>query len=357
MRSSLFLLVMGLAVGLVSAGADEKIAHAKKALEPRPFALAAGKYTSADFLKQLDEQTGNVVVDRRQQKSETALAWDGERSSFWPALDKFTARAGCGWSAYGEGGVALIDSTRRSSHVSYHGITRTCLKRAGVMRDLESGQATCTVQIEAAWEPRFEPFYLSVGPVSATYAKGGQVKDQIVQTPSRGQMPVAGRSAIAWDMHLPGPERPSPLIAELSGELKFLGPSKMLTFRFVQPKTDTVLEQDEVSVRLTSVKEGPDRWLIAMQIDMPEGMPIFESYQSWLDNNRVALVRGTGTKEQTWNPEPNETVEETRRRARIQYAFAAPQGKGKLSEWTLVVRTPGRIVEMTAPYRFAKVPL
>ena len=355
MRSFFGTVVAGFLCCWVMAGANDPAARATKLLEPRPLSLPAGKYTVADFLGQLEKQTGNVVLDRRLQKSGApiALAFDGV--PFWRVLDKFAEQANCGWTAYSAEGVILTDATRRSPHVSYHGITRTALKRIILARDFEADTSTCTLQLDVAWEPRFQPFYLGVGPMTATFAKGNLAKERTVQAPSRGQSPVAGRTALTLEMHLPAPERAA--LATLEGSWKFVGPSKMLTFRFAEIKSNAALEQEEVSVRLTNVKVGPDRWLIEVQIDNPPGTPVFESFQSWLDNNRISLVGGQGRKPQTWLPEPNEAVlVETSRKAVVQYAFAA-QGKGKPADWTLVYQTPGRIVELTVPYRFEDVPL
>lgn len=335
-----------------------KIAQAKKELEPRPLTLLAGQHTAADFLAALEKQTGNMVADRRSQKSTAAVTLEFNKVPFWQALDTFCTAAGCTYSAYGsEGGVALIDGGKRSPLVSHHGITRTAVKRIAVTQDLDTGTATCTVHLDVAWEPRFQPFYLGVGAAQAAYVPPGAGKELKVQAPTRGQHPVAGRSASEVELLLAAPPRQSPGIASLEGTLTFLGPSKMLTFRFPALKANAVLEQEEVTVRVLSVKEGPDRWRIDVQIDNPEGTPTFDTYQSWLDNNRIELVRVEGGRRQVWLPEPNEEIDENQRRARIRYSFAANPAKGKLADWTLVYRTPGRIVELVVPYSFKNVPL
>jgi hypothetical protein len=346
-----------LASSFVGAGGEAdlaaKIANARKELEPRTLTLSPGQYTPADFLTAVAKETGNQVLDRRATKSSAPLALDFNKAPFWPALDKFCTLAGCGYSAYGGDGVALVDAPKRSAHVSYHGITRTAIKRISVASDLESGGGTCVIHLDVAWEPRFAPFYLGLGPVTGEYVPRGVAKELKVKAPGRGQLSVAGRSACEVEIALPPPPRQSPALQSLEGSFKFLGPCKMLSFRFKEIKSGGALEQEEVSVRLLKAKEGPDRWLIELQIDNPEGTPVFESYQTWLDNNRITLTNAKGT----LLPEPNETVLlETNRQAVIQYAFAAPRN-GKLADWMLVCRTPGRMVELTVPYSFKNVPL
>lgn len=352
--------ILAIAGGSASQSAadlDANIAKAKKALEPKLLSMQS-EAAAGDFLAALAKQTGNVVVDRRQSKTTDPLTLDFNQVRFWPALDRFCTLAKCGYTAYGDGGVALIDNPRRSPYVSYHGITRTAIKRIAVASDLETNAAHCTIHLDIAWEPRFEPLYLGVGAATALYAPRGVAKELKAQAPGRGQMPVAGRTASEVEIQLPAPPRQSSSIESLEGSFKFLGPSKMLTFRFKEVQTGARQEQEEVTVRLSNVKEGLDRWLITVQIDNPAGTPVFESFQSWVDNNRISLVKGEGAKARAWLPEPNETVDVlTDRKAVIEYAFAAPKGKGKLADWTLVYRTPGRIVELTVPYSFKNVPL
>ncbi len=352
-------ILAGLVIGVAQSGDDvaAKIAAARKRLEPRPATLPPGQYTTPDFLAALEKQTGNIVGDRRGEKSIAKVQLDVNGLPFWQALDRFCTAAGCGYSVYGSaGGVALIDGGRRSPHVSYHGITRTAVKRVTVANHLDTGVATCAVLLDVAWEPRFQPFYLGVGPVEAQWAAPETAKTAKFNAPGRGQLPVAGRSASEVELLLAAPPRQARTIASLEGTVTLLGPSKMLAFRFPELK-EGVLEQEEVTVRVLDVKQGLDRWQVDVQIDNPEGTPTFDSYQSWLNNNRIELVRGAGAKRQVWLPEPNEAIDENQRRARITYSFAATPAKGKPGDWALIYRTPGRMVELVVPYRFKDVPL
>ncbi len=68
-------------------GIAEAIARTKTQLLPRPVTLKADKLPLSVILKQLQEQTGNIVVDRRQEKTDPALTLALRDASFWPALD------------------------------------------------------------------------------------------------------------------------------------------------------------------------------------------------------------------------------------------------------------------------------
>ncbi|MCS7045556.1 MAG: hypothetical protein NZO58_04280 [Gemmataceae bacterium] len=341
--------------GQKTADSAEKIAAALRELEPRLISFSATDGDVDTFLEALRLHTGNRVIDRRQRKTPLpplTLA----KATFWQALDQFARQAQCGYSPYG-GGIALVDAPNPSRWISYHGITRVSVKRIAVVRDFETASGLCIVHLDVAWEPRFEPFYLGLGPATAQFAVAK--KESPIHVPSRGQLPVAGRSAAEVELQLPAPPRSAPALATLTGSLRFLGPSKMLTFVFDDVKAGAVQVREEVTVRLNQVKQGLDRWLLEVQIDNPEGTPVFESFQSWLDNNRVRLVKETGGKRHTWLPEANETIHfENHRKAVIEYAFRLPRNEPRrLPDWTLEVRTPGRIVELTVPYEFSNVPL
>jgi hypothetical protein len=350
--------VLALILGQRSPALGQDAKTALRELQPRRITLAAGVHAVADVLRELHKQTGNVVLDQRTQSAKDKVELALQQATFWDALDVLCRQAGCGFTPYGERGVALIDAARRQPYVSNEGIIRTTLKRRSCAVNDETGVATCSVVMDVMWEPRFEPFYLSVGAVKAIFAPDAKGNKRTSQAPARGNLSVAGRQAVEVEIQLDAPDRTSPAIGELKGSLTFLGPSKMLTFTLPELKPGAALKQEDVAVSVVKLREGPDRWIVQVRIDNPEGTPEFESFQTWLDNNRAHLVQGPPGKEIVWRPEPNEAVLlETPRQALVEYAFADPQGRGKPADWSLVVRTPGRIVELNVPFTFADVAL
>ncbi|MBI3407113.1 MAG: hypothetical protein HY040_02000 [Planctomycetes bacterium] len=337
---------------------DDPISLAKKELEPRPFVTADREQKLSAILESLLKQTGNLVVDRRTSKSDPKIVLESSRSSFWQVLDAAVRKAGCAVSIYQpEGSIALVDGRPSSARTDYTGIFRVSAKRVAVSQDLESGVHTCIVALDVAWEPRFQPFYVEVGPVEAIYASPANEKPRVERTLSSGQTPVAGRAAAEMEVRLPAPPRKFQTIESLKGTLRVIGPSKMLDFTF--DKLRSIKKGDEprsemqngVKVTLTGLRTGAERWSIDVLIENPTGGVKFESFQTstWLDNNRIALVRGN----EKWVPEPD--AEEplaalTAARAHIRYHFQVKDRKSSLADWTLQYRTPGRIVELTAPF-------
>lgn len=351
-------------LGSTLAGGDDPVALAKKELEPRLFVPANREQKLSALLEALFKQTGNGVVDRRSLKSDPQIALQSSRSNFWPVLDAAARKAGCAVSVYQpDGQIALIDGQPSSAQTVYTGIFRVSARRIGVNRDLDTGVHICNVSLDIVWEPRFEPFYLELGAVEATYAAPKETP-RTERTTSSGQAPIAGRAAAELDVRLPAPPRKYQSIESLKGTLRVIGPSKMLDFTFnkLRPikKGDEARSevQDGVKVTLTGLKTGSERWSVDVLIENPPGGVKFESFQTstWLDNNRIALVRGN----EKWIPEPD--AEEplaalTAARAHIRYHFRLKDRKSSLADWTLKYRTPGRIVEVTAPFVIRDLPL
>ncbi len=342
---------------------DAAVAKAQNELLPRPFQLKADAIPLSDALAQLAKQTGNQVADRRQKKSNPNLKLNLENSTFWPALDAIAQSAGCGISTYQtDGQVALVDNAALPAIPVYQGIFRIFAGNIQVAKDFETGAHLCTLTFDIAWEPRVEPLYLEVGPFHVTYAADRQGVRQKAKAASQGKISVAGRNAIGVNISLPAPDRSVGKIESLEGQLRLTSSGKMLTYSFPQMKADRKKDEaDGVQVALSPVKTTSRRWSVLLEVNNPAGTPVFESYQSWLGNNRIFLEKGEGPGRTVWLPDAaDERVEmESATQAKVFYSFnlSSKNDKGQPADWNLVYRTPGRIVEMTVPFKKKDLPL
>jgi hypothetical protein len=367
---SLFLSVMVLlGQPQVRAEDDKAVARTKKELLSRPITLNAERLPLSNALAELARQTGNHVADRRQTKTDPGLKLDLNQSTFWPALEAIAKAAGCGISTYQpDGKVALVDGSLTSVATVYQGIVRVFIAGIAVSRDDKAGTHVCTVTLDIAWEPRFEPLYLEVGPVQAKYAADNKGMASRCAIPSHGKISVAGLSALVVPISLPAPSRSSPAVKTLEVQLQLTGPGKMLTFAFpnlnVSSQGKNLAQgsaEEGVQVSLSGLKTASNRWSIEVVVDNSNGNPIFESYQSWLGNNQIRLEKGDGSDRVVWSPRAGDEQvhKETATQAKIVYSFHIPprQSKGLTTDWTLIYRTPGRIVEMAMPFAFKEIPL
>jgi hypothetical protein len=323
--------------------------------------LVEKTYDVAEVLSALKEQTENPhVLDRRSPGSPAKVTIGFADLTFWEALDLLAQKLEARVSPFTEEGVALVDGPGHVGKVAYAGICRAEIQTIDVRLDATTDRRTCSIEMEIAWEPRFEPLYLWLDEVAGAYGPGASGKVQAFQRSSR-VLQTAPRGTARVDVTLDGPERSVAKVDKMDVRVGFLGPTKMLRFAFVSPEKDDKKSQSGIDVKIADVRAMPKspRWSIEVLILNPEKTPNFESYQSWLGNNRIHLEKDVAGKVQTWSPNPvDEQIDElSPRRARIRYGFNGAANRGLPKDWTLVLRTPGPIVEFTLPLQFRDVPL
>lgn len=351
----------------LSTFAGSRNSDAGKLLPSRTITVQKDGIPLSAVLAQIKEQTGITVADRRLIKNDPRLNLELKKEPFWQALQAIAVLADARISPYqADGVIALVEGPYRPLPLRWDGPFQIAVKGLLLKQDLENATHSCVVNLEVAWEPWFQPFYLEYGPATVEYsARDGKGKTAI---PSRGQLSVAGKNAVEVEVRFPAPKRSVQRIDLLQGTFRMIGPSKMLTFTFpaLKPlKNEPIrLEIEGVKVSLTRIAAQSSRWTFDVLIDNPPGGPRFESYQSWLDNNQISLEKGTGKDREVFLPDPaeEETLGNiTATRAAIRYHFTPRNGSrtmpGKLGDWKLVYRTPGRIVEVPVPYTFKNLEL
>jgi hypothetical protein len=372
LRRFLPLAFLAVVPAFLTALAGEAKRASMPALAPRTATLIGQNISLSRALADLTKQSGIAVPDRRTQRSEPKLTLELDRATFWQAVDAVARQAGAGVSPYQrDGSVALVDGPSRAP-LSYAGIFRSSLKGLVLKRDLETGAHSCTAHLEIAWEPWFRPFFLEVQRYDAEFAPDSKGKTLRVSRKGTGRQDVHGRVAVEVDppLVLPAPERSSPALTSLKGTFTVIGPTRMLTVRFDdlakaakdgKPRRQTPEEGITVTLSKLTVVDS-DRWEVEMSLAYPAGGPQFESFQSWLLNNKIYLEKGSGASRQRFLPRPADEriVTLSANRAVIQYYFVEG-GKGPRlgspGDWALVYETPGRIVEVTASFQFRDLPL
>jgi hypothetical protein len=339
-------------------------------LRPRTVTLGKTEMPLVDALKWLQKHTGLAVVDRRQggHDQRVHLAFAG--ANFWQAVELIAAQVNANISLYqADGQVALVDAPYRKLEVSLAGPFRVAVKRTVTAKDQDAGTHVCIVVLELAWEPRLLPFLVDAGPVSLRAGKDDKGKPFVAQLPSRGAVRVTGALAHEFELMFPAPNRKAGQIDELKGHFTVTTPTKMLAFTFkklqalAKPGPNESQTQDGVSVTLNKINVQKDRWTVEVAIENPKAGPQFESHQTWLGNNTLHLEKGREETLVVLKPEAllEQQFNVTSTRAIIRYHFlernAAGIALGQISDWRLVCRTPGRMVEVTVPYAFKNLEL
>jgi hypothetical protein len=321
----------------------------------------AGPGRSADItleqaLADLKKQTGNTVEDRRSTPTNPRLKLPNT-GEFWKTLDTIGKETGIGFSAYQpDGGVALVDKPFRELKTDYSGPFRFTVKRVAVSREDETHAHICQVTLDTAWEPRLAMLYLNLNHATVGIKKTAEKLDR--QTARS----VAGVSATEIELRMKAPPRNVAAIDSLKGELRVIGAPKMLEFKFVQLMAGQKDEQEGVKVRLTDVKQTAALWAFEILTEHPKGAIVeLESYQSWMDNNRVWLAWTDPKTKRTYEVEPTgEAPQASAVGTKIRYYFSVREKMALPPKGVQVVlryRTPNRVEVFTVPFSFRDLPL
>jgi hypothetical protein len=344
-----------------------------KELAPRTITLQDTNIALSKALRELASQTGNQVQDRRREKEDVKLPkLDLKSATFWQALDAIAKAADARVSLYErDGKIALLDGPHQLTPVSYSSLFRVAIKELHLHHFLDSDAHYCDIKLEVAWEPRFQPLFVETRPDSLIVQDD---KGRAIDVPEEGRGPAAiGRPIVKTiDVRIPAPQRSAKQFGLFKGRLALMGAAKMITFTFdkltkIEKAGDAKKETKEgVAVNLRELRSegggGDEVWTVGLLLEYPPDGPKFESFQSWILNNQIYLEREQAGIKQQFPPNLGyETDDQSDTKAIIRYRFGdEPEKKltlGKFSDWKLVYRTPGRIVEVPVPFEFKDVPL
>src|SRR5207302_5221471 len=115
--------------------------------------------------------------------------------------------------------------------VSYNGLFRVSVKRIDTSRILDNDNHNCTIVLEVAWEPRFQPLLMETQPDSLEIRDDkGRTID--VQEGGKGKGAVSHRNVGEIQVRIPAPQRSALNLALFKGKLSVVGPTEMVTFTF-----------------------------------------------------------------------------------------------------------------------------
>jgi hypothetical protein len=340
----------------------EAVIAALKAITPSAFTLRDESIALESALQLLQKQTGIQISDHRTEKTNPRLKLDLEKVTFWQGLDAIAREARVVVSLYqGNGKIALVDGVYRPYPVSYSGLFRVAAKRITVAKDLASGDRFCTVNLELAWEPRLQPFFVDQGASKVSFT-GPENRREAIDQEGTGFITAYGRSALDFAVRFPAPERKVVRLDSFAGRLDVVTPCKMLTFSFddlskvEDGKSPIKLVQEGVTARVTRLSPDDDPWDVEIKLDNPPGGARFESHQSWLVNNEAFLENKKSGAKVT--PRGIGFQRGSHPHGEILYYFSNPKNRlGKPSDWRLVCRTPGRIVTLAVRFELRDLPL
>jgi hypothetical protein len=340
---------------------------AKSAVAGTAVTMPADALPLADVIKRIESQTGNRLLDKREQfggreGEAVTVALALEKEPFWPAVDKILDQAKLSvYNFGGEDGLAIMprgaDDGPRFGSAVYNGPFRIELLEVQAQRNQrQPGRKSLKLQLEVAWEPRLRPIALSqsVADLTATDDAGNAIPADGAQAVLDVEVPTGTQAA---EIILPFalPPREVKQIASLRGKLKALVPGQQVQFKFTDLANANGKTQRRggVQVTLDAVRQNNVIWEVHMLFKLDEPNNSLQSHRAWVFQNVSYLLGADGSRiEQAGF----ETTRQTPNEVGGAYLFDRPEGKG-LDGLTWVYETPAAIVELPVEYEIKKIDL
>src|SRR5262245_16311893 len=226
-------------------------------IRPRTVTLNQPGGTLGQVATELSKKTGiPVSVDPALGPAKCPAQF--KDAPFWTALEGIAKQTDTRIVLHDAGRKIALEprgSARESSSV--YGPFRTVSRQVVIRYDLDLGQASYFVQIDAHWEPRFPVFRISSAPqvTRATDDRG----TELTASAAKAFPQPAGAAVHSLDpVRLVGLTRDSRSISVLAGSYTVTAADKMLAFRFddLTAKLPVSLPpQDTVSATLTQFEK------------------------------------------------------------------------------------------------------
>jgi hypothetical protein len=339
---------------------------AKTAVVGTKITLSAKEMPLSEVFPAIQKQTGNRLVDNRQQDGAEPGAMSGVLTieladePFWAAVDKILDETQLDIYSYGgEDALSIVsrgmEGGKRFGRANYSGPFRLEILEVQAQRNLrQPQQKSLRLQLEIAWEPRLRPIALSQ-----------PVEDLVAMTDTGSQLSVAQPEA-QLDVEVPEgtqaaeivlsfdlPPREVKRITSLRGKLRALVPGRQVKFRFddVVNAVGKSERRGGVQVTIDDVRKNNAIWEVHMRLALDEGNPALESHRGWAYQNKSYLVGKDG---EPIDMAGIETTRQTPNEVGVAYLFDLPDGVEGLS-W--VYETPAAIIELPVEYEIKDIEL
>ena len=343
---------------------EERVA--KDAVVGTRVSLSAKEMPLAEVFAEIERQTGNRFIDKRQGDvpqpgaMSSTVSIEIQDEPFWSAVDRILDQTNLSIYGYGgEEGLSIVSRPEyegdRYGSASYSGPFRfEVLEVQGQLSRRQPERKSLKLQLEVAWEPRLRPIALSqpIGDVEATTDTGSQIAVSQPDAVLDVEVPDGTQSAeIVLPLELP--PREATKITSLRGKLRALVPGRRAEFRFdnLASAADKTQRRGGVQVTVDDVRKNNAIWEIHMRVSLDEANGALESHRGWVFQNKSYLVDSSG---QTIDNAGLETTRQTRNEVGIAYLFDLPEG---IEGLTWVYETPAAIVELPVEYEIKDIKL
>ena len=284
----------------------------------------------------------------------------------WEALEAIAAATGTRLDVLDHGRrVALVKRDGPPEPSCVRGPFRIVAKQVQGRRNLATGNSFQEVELLVHWEPRYPVYRIDAVPRITTATD--DLGNALTAASASVLSPVNGAASHVLPVRLLNVTRKAQTIAELAGDFTITASERLLPFRFANlggklPVDGTLpmgVKADGVKAVLADwsairINDAPF-WEATVHLSYPEGMPVFQSFETWLGENKIRLVTPQGVAiapDQIEEPLPA-------REMTMAYRFSAAKLPGKPvgAGWSLVYDTPAPLTEFKVPFSLKQVPL
>jgi len=337
--------------------------------------LRGEKMPLSKVLAQVEQQSGNAIVDLRrrfgQPAPERELTLDFERTPFWEALDRVLDQAGLAVYPFAEqravGLVMKFNEGRASrfGRASYSGPFRFEAAEIVARRNLlESNARSLSLSVEVAWEPRLRPIILVQRMADAAAVDGRGRPLAFADPQARLEAAAAGTaSLVKLDLAFAPPPEDVRAIAALRGTLLATLPGRLETFRFRDlpaarnvrhriAETEVALEQVRKSARQAATGgNAAETWEVRIRVRFDDAGDALESHRTWIFDNPAWLQTADG---RTIAPDDYETTAQSENEVGVAFFFTIEK---PIDRYAFVYQTPGSIITRGYDYELKDIPL
>lgn len=323
----------------------------------------------AEVFAQLGKQSGNTIVDYRQEFGEdptaVKISLQCDKLPFWQALDQVLDQANLSVYNYGpQRGIYVVGRSAghlpRHERVSYDGPFRIAPSRFEAVADLQNPRnRSLKLFLDVSWEPRLRPINI-MQPLAKVEASGGGSTLAVDGAEGEPEVTV-GHESTTVELQLPLelPARKIEQVTKLKGRLTALVPGPAEEFRFSSlPVAKNGGQAKRVEERKASatvivdqVRQANEIWELEMRVKFDNPAQALESHRSWVYDNEAYLEDAKGNR---ITPGGYEQTRQGKDEVGIKYLFDVPGG---MSGQTFVYKTPLAILELPVDYELHDLPL
>lgn len=310
---------------------------ADRPIPPQTVSVNGGR-PLADIVADLAKQT-NIPFDLSGANRQAMGKANLTKLPFWNAVEQLAAETGHRVAPGKKGReVRLVRAVGPQVKASIDGPFRVAVRQVVARNDFESGTTAYDVSLDIHWEPRFPVFRIDSEPTIT--ALTDDVNSKLTFTPARTKVPISD-PIHTTTVRVHGVPRKATKLTALSGSFVVTATDRMLPFTLDLGQLPAKMERDGVLVEVPRAEMVDDRFEVAVELTYPPTHPVFESFESWVTENRAELGAA--------KPLDYEVRSEGRRVSAV-YRFKAT---GK----QLLYTTPAPLLEYAVRFELKDIPL